>query len=549
MRAQFGIPAVLVLAAVVLVASPPAEACTNFIVTKGASADGSVFVTYAADSHEFYGALEFIPGGVHQEGETIEVLEWDTGKLLGRIAQAPRTYTVVGHINEFQVAMGESTWGGREELHDPEGIIDYGSLIKLGLQRGRTAREAIETMGALVAEYGYYSSGESISVTDPNEAWLLEIIGKGPANKGAVWVARRVPDGYVTGHANQPRIRQFPLDDPENSIYAEDVISFAREMGWYEGPDAEFNFADTYSPPSFGGVRFCDARVWRFFPRVAPSLDLSVELVKGIEGADNLPLWIKPDRKLTARDMMSLMRDHFEGTDLDLSVGVGAGPYACPYRWRPLTWEVDDEEYLNERAVSTQQTGFSFVAQSRSWLPDPIGGIIWFGMDDTASTVYVPLYAGLREPPYNFAMGTGDFETFTWDAGFWVFNVVANFTYSRYKDMIVDVQAVQQELEGSFEDRQPEVEKAALKLYENAPELARDYLTAYSHKQVEMTVARWRKLFEEMFVKYLDGNVRDAQGKVTHPAYSEEWYRRVVEEKGDLLKVRKFSTEPEEEEE
>jgi dipeptidase len=420
--------------------------------------------------------------------------------------------------------------------------------MKLALQRSRTAREAIETIGGLVAEYGYASTGESFSISDPNEAWLMEIIGKGPGNTGAVWVARRVPDGYVSAHANQPRIRQFPLNDPDNCLYAEDVIEFARGKGWFDGPDEEFNFADTYAPPRFGGIRFCEARVWRFFTRVAPSQAFPIDLVRGIEGAEPLPLWIKPDRKLSARDVMALKRDHFEGTEFDLSVGVGAGPYACPYRWRPLTWKVDGEKYLNERATSTQQTGFSIVAQSRSWLPDPIGGVLWFGVDDTASTVYVPMYSGLTEPPHNFAVGTGDFETFTWESAFWVFNVVSNFAYSRYKDMIVDIQAVQQELEGSFEARQPEVEAAALKLYEEAPGLARDYLTAYSLKQAERTVSRWRQLFEQLFVKYLDGNVRDPQGNVTHPPYPDDWYRRVVEEKGDILKVNRFSTEPAEEE-
>jgi dipeptidase len=547
MRAQPVMPA-LFLAVALLLAPSPAGACTNYIVSAGASADGSVFISYSADSHELYGELEFIPGGVHQPGEIIEITDWDTRKYLGRIPQAPRTYTVVGLMNERQVAIGETTYTGREELQDPNGIIDYGSLMQLALQRSRTAREAIEIMGALVAEHGYASTGESMSVSDPKEAWLFEIIGKGPDNKGAVWVARKVPDGYVTAHANQARIRQFPLNDPENCLYSTDVISFARDKGWYEGPDEEFSFADTYAPPSFGGVRFCEARVWSFFNRVAPSRKIPIALVKGIEGAEPLPLWIKPDRKLSARDVMDLMRDHFEGTEFDLSKGVGAGPYGCPYRWRPLTWEVDGKKYVNDRAVSTQQTGFSFVAQSRSWLPDTIGGVFWFGVDDTASTVYLPFYSSMREPPYNFAVGTGDFETFTWDSAFWVFNVVSNFAYSRYRDMIVDIQAVQQGLEGSFEDRQPEVEKAALKLYEEAPELARDYLTAYSHRQAELTVQRWSRLFEELFVKYLDGNVRDPQGTVTHPPYPEEWYRRIVEEKGDLLEENRFSTEPEEEE-
>jgi len=518
-------------------------ACTNFLITKGASADGSTMITYAADSHVLYGELYFTPAGYHPEGAMLDVYDWDSGKYLGQIKQVRQTFSVVGNMNERQVAIGETTYGGRKELENPKGGIDYGSLMYITMQRAGTAREAIKIMGKLVEEYGYCSSGESFSVSDPNEVWILEMIGKGPEKKGAVWVARRVPDGYICAHANNPRIKQFPLDDPENCLYSEDVISFAREKGYFKGEDKDFSFSDTYSPPSFGGLRFCEARVWAMFRRAAPSLNLPIDYVKGIEGADPIPLWIKPDKKLSVHDVMELMRDHFEGTELDLSKGIGAGPYNLPYRWRPLQWEVDKQKYLNERATSTQQTGFSFVAQARSFLPDPIGGVLWFSVDDTYSTVYIPIYCGIREVPQNYAVGTGSFHEFTWDSAFWVFNFVSNFAYLRYDDMIKDIRKVQGELEGMFLAYQPEIDKAAVELYEKSPQLARDYLTAYSVKQAEMTVKRWRKLGEELLVKYMDGNMKDEKGKVGHPGYPESWYRRIVEEDGELLKVKKLPGE------
>ncbi|HNR39858.1 MAG TPA: C69 family dipeptidase [Acidobacteriota bacterium] len=529
---------ILILTACVGLAWAPVPACTNFIVTKGASADGSVMITYSADSHTLYGQLNFIPGGRHIEGSLIDVIDDDSQKYVGKIRQVAETFTVVGLMNEHQVAIGETTYGGREELVDPKGGIDYTSLMNVALQRARTAREAVRIMGALVAEYGYFSSGETFSISDPQEAWIMDMIGKGKENKGAVWVALRVPDGYVCAHANQARIRQFPLNDPENCLYAPDVISFAREKGYFKGEDKDFSFADTYAPLDFGALRACEARVWSFFRRVAPSLNLPIDYVKGIPGATPLPLWIKPDQKLSVRDLMELMRDHFEGTEFDLSVGVGAGPYKLPYRWRPMTFEVDGVKYVNERSVGTQQTGFSFVAQSRSWLPGPIGGIFWFGVDDTASTVYTPMYCGLRAVPTSFAAGTGDFNAFSWDSAFWVFNFVSNYTYSRYCDMIQDVQTVQRELEGAFIAQVPEVDKAALALHQQSPELAREYLTRYSVDQGEMVVRRWRKLGEFLIWKYLDGNVRDSQGNVTHPGYPADWYRRIAEERGEVLKVR-----------
>jgi dipeptidase len=529
--------------AVTLLQGSAARACTNYLITRGASADGSTMITYAADSHEFYGELVYISAGVHPEGTMRRVYEMDTGKYLGEIEEAPRTYAVIGMMNEHQVAIGETTYGGRKELEESEGIVDYGSLMVIALQRAETAREAIVVMGEIVEEYGYCSTGESFSISDPVEVWIMDLIGKGKGRKGAVWVARRLPDGTISAHANQARIRQFPLDDGKNCLYAQDVVSFAREMGWYQGKDEDFSFADTYAVNDYGALRFCEARVWSLFNRAAPSKKIPVDYVKGVEGADPLPLWIEPDRKLSARDVMELMRDHFEGTDFDMTKDVGAGPYHLPYRWRPLTWEVDSLEYCNERAVSTQQTGYSFVTQSRSWLPDPIGGILWFGVDDTYSTVYIPMYCGIREVPVSFAVGTGSFDDFTWDSAFWVFNFVANWSYHRYSDMIRDIQVVQRELEGRFLAEQPEVEAAALELYEQAPELAREYLTGYSVEQGQMTVARWRRLGESLIVKYLDGNVRDAQGKVTHPGYPADWYEKVVAETGDHFKMKKMPGE------
>ncbi len=528
---------------VCLTVNRPGRSCTSILVTRGASTDGSTMITYAADAHVLYGELYFTPAGRHAKGAKLEVYEWDTGKYLGQIDQVPRTYSVVGNMNEHQLAISETTFGGRKELHNPDGIMDYGSLIYITLQRAKTAREAIDTMAALVDQYGYASSGESLSISDPNEVWIMEIIGKGPKAKGALWVARRIPDGYISAHANQARIRQFPLGDPKNCRYAKDVISFARNRGYFAGKDADFSFADAYAPLDFGALRFCEARVWSVFNRAARAQNISLDYVMAKEGAAPMPLWVKPDKKLSVGDVMALMRDHFQGTALDMTADVGAGPYVLPYRWRPLTWKVDGVEYFNERAISTQQTGFSFVSQSRAWLPDPIGGVLWFGVDDTYSTVYVPMYCGIREAPFNFAVGTGDFDTFTWDSAFWVFNVVSNYAYARYSDMIGDIQKVQQSLEGAFLGRQKHIEDAARELYGRSPELARDYLTEYSSAQAKETVTRWRALSQALFVKYLDGNVRDEKGKVTHPGYPESWYQHIVDQKGDHFRVKQLKGE------
>jgi len=511
--------------------------CTNILVTRGASADGSVFVAYASDSHEFYGDLYFAEAQDHPPGSMREIIEWDTGKRLGEIPQVSHTYRVVGLMNEHQVMVGETTFGGRKELAGPSGIVDYGSLMFIALERSRTAREAIRVMAEVVGRYGYASSGESISVADPREAWVFEIVGKGKGETGAVWVALRVPDGEISAHANQARIRRFPLDDPERCLHAPDVVEFARSKGWYTGPDAAFSFADTYAPLDFGAIRFCEARVWSVFRRAAPSLGFGVEYADGRHPEKRLPFSVRPDRKLGVADVFALMRDHFEGTPLDLSRGVGAGPFHCPYRWRPLTWKVDGKRYVNERAISTQQTGFSFVSQAREALPDPIGGVHWFGVDDTYSTVYVPVYCGVERVPGAYAQGVADLHHFSWNSAFWVFNWVANFAYSRYDDMIGDIRRVQQELEGTFLAVQPEVEAAALEYYGRSPRLARDFLTRYSVEQGRRVVARWRKLGTELLVRYMDGNVKDHRGNVTHPPYPEDWYRRIAAEDDGFLEM------------
>lgn len=541
---------ITVLAALTAVCMVPTatQACTNFLITRGASSDRSTMVTYAADSHVLYGELYHTPAARHPDGALLDVFDWDSGKFLGRIPQVSRTWSVVGNMNEHQVVIGETTYGGRKELKDPKGGIDYGSLMYIALQRAKTARDAIGVMTDLVAEHGYYSSGESFSLADPKEVWIMEMIGKGPDEKGAVWVVRKLPDGTVSAHANHARIRQFPQNDRDECLYAKDVISFARKKGYYEGRDADFSFSHAYDPVTWSMARICEARVWSMFRRVAPSMEFPVDFVNGKNPEDvELPLWIKPERKLSVRDVMALMRDHFEDSPLDLTQGIGAGPYELPYRWRPLIWEVDGVKYQNERATSTQQTGFSFVSQSRSALPDPIGGVLWFSVDDTASTVYVPMYSGIREAPYSYAVGTGSFSEFSWESAFWVFNIVSNRAYSRYRDMIGDIRKVQGELEGGFLAVQTEVEKAALALFRQAPELAREYLTDYSARQAAKVVKRWKRLGEELLVKYLDGNVRDESGEVTHPGYPGSWYRRLVKERGEHFKVRRFPGEPEEE--
>lgn len=527
--------------------------CTSFLITKGASADGSTMITYNADSHTLYGALQYRPAGKHGKGALLEIRDAESGKLRGTIPEVSETYVVVGYMNEHQVAISETTFDGRAELKDPDGMLDYENLIVTALQRSLTARQAIHTMGDLVDKYGYCSTGETFSIADREEVWMMDLIGKGEGEKGAVWVALRIPDGYISCHANQSRIGQFPLNDSENCLYSKDVVTFARKKGYFKGRDEDFSFVDAYSPVSFSGLRACEARVWQMFRRAAPSVKIPIERVKGMGGKkpEPLPLWVRPDMKLSVHDVMELNRDHFEGTELDLSKGVGAGPYHLPYRWRPLTWKVDKTEYFNERSTSTQQTAYSFVSQSRSRLPDTIGGILWFGVDDTYSTVYVPIYTAIRKVPHCFAIGTGSFYEFSWDSAFWVFNFVANFAYSRYSEMIEDVRREQGSLESAFFARQAPLEEAALALYNQSPELARDYLTAYSAEQAELVLTQWKKLLTRLLVKYLDGNLKDETGKVKHPGYPKDWYERILKDSGDYYKNRHIEGElpPEPEEE
>ena len=528
-----------------------ASTCTNFLVTRGASVNGATMITYAADAHFLYGELYYRPAADHPAGSMVEIYEWDTGKFLGRIRQVPHTFSVVGLMNEHQLAIGETTYGGRPELVDTTGIIDYGSLMFLTLQRAKTAREAIQVMGDLVAEYGYCSSGESFSIADKNEVWIMDLIGKGPGNKGAVWVALRIPDGYVSAHANQARITTFALDDPQNCLYAEDVIDFAREKGYYQGKDKDFSFSDTYAPVTFGGARFCEARVWSFFSKITGGMDQYLDYAKGENLENRMPLWVKPTKKLAARDLMHYLRDHYEGTPLDMTQDVGAGPYRLPYRWRPLTWTANGETYCNERAIATQQTGYSFVTESRNWLPDWIGGIFWFGVDDAATTVYSPMYCGISRVPEPFAVGNGDMITYSETSAFWAFNFVANFCYLRYDLMTEDVKKVQAELEEKYIQNTQAIDKAALEMYNTDPEQAREFLTDYSAGVGEMTFKRWKELGHYLLVKYIDGNVKkEANGKFIYnehgrgippnpdqPGYPDWWYEKIAGDTGDDLKV------------
>jgi dipeptidase len=535
-------------------------ACTNFLVTPGASVNGTAMITYAADAHVLYGELYFRPAADYPPGTMLDVYEWDTNKFLGRIPQLSHTYSVVGNMNEHQVAIGETTYGGRSELRDTTGIIDYGSLIYITLQRARTAREAIQIMGDLVARHGYYSSGESFSIADPNEIWIMELIGKGTElvtengetynkNKGAVWVAVRIPDGYVSGHANQARIQQFPLDDPENCLYAPDIISFAREKGYYEGSDEDFSFSDTYAPITFGGARFCDMRVWSFFKDINDDMDQYWEYVRGEDLDNRMPLYIKPKRKLSNRDLMNFMRDHLEGTELDMTKDAGAGPFGLPYRWRPLTWEYDGKMYVNERATATQQTGFSFVAESRPMKPDWLGGILWFGIDDAAATTYVPMYCGMTRVPESYAVGNGDLLTYSETAAFWAFSFVSNFSYLRYNVMMEDVRKVQSELEEKFITEVDAIDAAALVLNETNPDLGREFITNYSVNMGNYTVQRYKELGQFLLVKYIDGNIKKEENGVflrsedgyplgpDQPGYSEQWKDIVVKDAGKNLRM------------
>jgi len=517
-------------------------ACTNFLVGKAATVDGSTLISYSADSYFMFGSLYYSPAATYPDNAMLDIYEWDTGEYLGKIKQAERTYSVVGNMNEFQVSIGETTFGGRSELVDTTAILDYGSLIYIALQRSRSAREAIKVITDLVEQYGYRSEGESFSIADPNEVWIMEMVGKGNKNKGAVWVAQRIPDDCVSAHANQARITTFPFDDKNNCLYAEDVIAFAREKGYFKGKNKDFSFSDTYAPLDYLGLRICEARVWTFFRKVDPSMDSYISYIKG-ETVQRMPLWIKPNRKISAQDVKEFMRDQYEGTELDITKGIGAGPFHSKLRCSPLTFYVDSVEYVHERPVATQQTGFSFVAQMRSWLPDYIGGILWFGVDDAASSIYVPMYCGINSVPECYRAGNGSLVEYSPTSAFWIYNQVANFAYSKYSFMIQDIKKVQSKWEQDFNSLVPTIDKVALGMSE---ESAKSFLTNFSNYQAEASTAAWKKLGEYLLVKYMDGNVKmEKDGKflqndkgippgIIRPGYPEDFLRMMVKENPGL---------------
>lgn len=576
-------------ASLLFAAGNRSEACTNVIVTRGASADGSCLVSYAADSHWLYGELYFKPQADWATGSKLKVYDWDSGKYLGEIEQVQHTYKTIGNMNEHQLIIAETTFGGRHGLNNPDAIMDYGSLIYITLQRARTAREAIRLMDELTQKYGYYSEGESFSIADKEEAWIMEMVGKG-AEKGSVWVARRIPDGYVSGHANQSRITTFPLDDPDNCLYSKDVISFARKMGWFDGKDEEFSFRDAYCPLDFGGLRGCEARVWSAFNILGKgkfayedggslvekdSYDY-VDYAMGHNPANNMPLWIKPAGKVSVKDVADVMRDHYEGTPMDMTQDIGAGGNALPYRWRPMGFTYDGKEYTNERAIATQQTAFWFVGQSRGNYPDVLGGIIWFGTDDAATSYVTPIYTNSEIVPECFREGNGDMLTYSSTSSFWLNNRVANACYKMYNYMAPFVREHIDRFENSqISEGVPQTDAKALELYNDIAEKemkkqskknpgydpmtdtgdaflqVKQYLTSYSVSTADAIFSAWKKMEETLLVKFIDGNVKaqnedgtfvhspESEGipdGLTQPGYTEYWKEAVAHFHGDVVK-------------
>lgn len=526
------------------------EACTNLIAGKKATTDGSVMMTYSADSHNLYGMLRHSPAGKHPKGTMRKITDWDSGKPLGEIPEAPVTYNVVGNMNEHQLAIGESTWGGREELADTTGqaVMDYGSLIYVALERARTAQEAIDIMTDLVSRYGYASEGESFTIADKNEVWVMEMIGKG-AEKGAVWIAVRIPDDAISGHANEPRIRKVNLKDRKNVRYSKDMISFARKRGYFSGKDEDFSFADAYCVHDAGTRRGCDGRVWSYFNRFRDDADKWFPWVD-YRSDEPMPLYVVPDRKVSVRDMQEAMRDQFQGTPYDMTKDIGAGPFHVPYRWRPMEYEVNGKKYCMERAIATQQTGWSFVSQSRDWLPDPVGGLFWFGTDDTNTSVYMPFYCGMTEVPAQ--VGPGDINTLDLNANFWVNNIVANQAYNRYDRMIPDIRKVQKGLEDGFEKRVPETDtELGAAVAAGDMDAYRNIANRHGADVARQATDSYRDLAGYLFVKFMDGNRKktDAEGRFMKseygvpvypefPGYDKRYYEEIVKESGDHFQLR-----------
>ena len=555
------------------------KACTNVLVTKGASTDGSNMVSYAADSHQLYGELYYAPAAVWQSGEMRDINEWDTGKFLGKIPQVARTYQRVGNMNEHQLIIAETTYGGRPELEDPNGVMDYGSLIYVALERTKTAREAIKVIVDLANTYGYYSSGESFSLADKDEVWVMDLIGKGPENKGIVWVARRVPDGYICAHANQARISTFPLDDPENCMYAPDVITFAREKGYFSGEDKDFSFCDAYAPLDFSGMRGCEARAWAAFNILCDGNVVTkdaydyIEYAMGWDKTKRFPLFVKPSRKISVKNVADVMRDHYEGTPMDMTTDIGAGGNALPYRWRPMGFEHEGKEYTNERAIATQQTGFWFVGQSRGWLPDEIGGVNWFGCDDAATSYLTPIYTCTYEVPECFRVGNGDMITYSPTSAFWMTNRVANACYKAYNIMFPTVDAAIDAWENEMMEAVVAADQEALAIYKAAETKprkqirrndtlrktvdpyteVRNYLTAFSVDNAQKIFEKWVELEQLLLVKFIDGNVKAQNedgtfvtnghtdhipGKISQPGYTAKWKEAVAKDHGKVVEVR-----------
>ncbi len=524
-----------------------ANACTNFIVGKKASADGSVICTYNADDYGLFINLCHYPAGTHPKGTVRKIFNWDTNKYQGVIPEAPQTYNVIGNINEFQVSIAETTYGGREEMEDSTGILDYGSLIYLALQRSKTAREAIQVMTTLAQTYGYNSGGETFTICDPNEAWIMEMMGKGPGSKGVVWVALRVPDDAICAHANQSRITKFNMNDKANVLYSKDVVSFARSKGWFTGKDKDFSWRDTYAKPTFGGRRFCDARVWSFFNHFANDFDKYLPWALGKDkDAEDMPLWIIPNKKVSVQDVMACMRDHYENTPLALdSSSVGGGVWEMPYRPTPLRFKVDGKNYFNERPVSTQQTAFSYVAQLRSWLPREVGGVLWFGNDDGNMVAYTPIYCGNTTQPECYNTPGADAVTFSDKNAFWVCNWVSNMVYPRYNQMFPTLKEVRDSLENSYFANQLAIEKQAVALYNTDKAKAISLLNQYSNDKAQQMLHHWKNLAVRLIVKFNDMAVKPEKNgmfvrtpegtgaAVKRPGFSNAFARKLVKETGD----------------
>lgn len=548
MKSKWGL--VLVLA----VCSLRGEACTNLIVGKNASADGSVIVSYSADDFGSFGYLRHFAAGKHGKGSMRPVYNWETNNYAGEIEEAAETYNVIGNMNEHQLTITETTFGGRPELVDSTGLLDYGSLIYIALQRAKTAREAIRVMTDLIDRYGYNSGGESFTIADENEAWVMDLIGKGPGRKGAVWVAMRVPDDCICAHANQSRIRRFPMDDPENCLYAKDVVELAREKGYYKGKDSDFSFCEAYAPADFSALRFCEARVWSFFNRYAEGMDRYLPYASGedLQG-EPMPLFVRPERKLSVQDVKDMMRDHYEGTPLALDDDPGMGPFEAPYRPTPLTWSVDGKTYFNERPISTQQSAFVMVSQMRSWLPDYVGGVLWFGCDDANMMAFTPVYCCTDLVPECYSDKVADGLNFSFKSAFWVCNWVSSIVYPRYSQLFDELENVRDRLEKDYNALQDRTEKEALALAKEdgkGEEAARDYLTDYTNRVAAGMLYEWMELGKRLMVKYLDGGVRpERDGQflrtpgglgvpVERPGYPERYRREIVKATGDRFEVK-----------